>query len=138
MFSKKNKYRKYVHVYIICTNTRFTFLCFSCKCRVCICISVQPGKLQYRAVQVSPASGRCSSSVHRHPERALSARGAQLQLPAQSFPLLCLSPAGFGCRELLRCARGAASPLGTPVGSLQGGNVCRSCCPTEEVMELKY
>lgn len=118
MFSKKNKYIKYVHVYIIYTNTRFTFLCFSANA---VCVSaflfsqVSSSTVQFRWAQPAVAAATPS---HRHPEVALSVPGAQLKLPAQFFSFLCLSPAGFGCRELLRCARGAASTLGTPVSSL--------------------
>lgn len=127
MFSKKNKYLKYVHVYIICTNIRFPLLCFSCKCSVCVCSSVLPGKLQYLAVQVSPAS--CHHSVSWTSRVALSAPGAQLELPAQFFSLLCLSPAGLGCRQLLRCAKGAASTVGTPVSSSPVGMCVGAAVP---------
>lgn len=78
MFSKKNKYINYVHVYIICTNIWFTCLCFYCKCSMRISISIQSGKL---AVQMSPANSHCYNSIScRHAEanseRSWSSAGA--------------------------------------------------------------
>jgi len=74
MFSKKNKYIKYVRVYIICTDIWFICLCFYCKCSMHIGISVRSGELRYPAVRASAPSSPCCSSVSRRRAEASSER----------------------------------------------------------------